>query len=190
LSFELSSALNRIKPQKQKAGLMRRADGDLPFVDDEPLVGGPLLYDTTVYIDVLQGNAPDALKSLIAMRICEHSAVCLSELTHAFGRLDPGHADTKKSLAAIKGVVDDIPAHRLHAPIARTWGEAGILAGLLIRLAGTSPSQGQDRKFLNDALIYLQAQALGATVLTRNIRDFDYLSQIAPGGRVLFYRKL
>ncbi len=189
LSFDLSSALIRIKPQKRTATLARRNDADLSFADDETIVGGPLLYDTTVYIDLLQGNAPSAVKSLIAMRICEHSAICLSELTHAFGRLDPRHPDTKKSLAAVKGAIDDIPPHRLHAPTAKTWGEAGVLAGALIRLTGTSTTQGQDRKFLNDALIYLQAQTLGATVLTRNTRDFDFLSQIAPGSRVIFYRK-
>jgi predicted nucleic acid-binding protein len=189
LSFDLTSALNQIKPQKRTATLARRNDADLSFADDDFIVGGPLLYDTTVYIDIFHANAPSAVKNLIAMRICEHSAICLSELTHAFGRLDPRHPDTKKSLAAIKGAIDDIPPHRLHAPTAKTWGEAGILAGALIRLVGTSANQGQERKFLNDALIYLQAQTLGATILTRNIRDFDFLSQIAPGSRVLFYRK-
>jgi predicted nucleic acid-binding protein len=28
----------------------------------------------------------------------------------------------------------------------------------------------------------------GYTVLTRNIRDFDFMNQIVPPGRVLFYR--
>ena len=39
-----------------------------------------------------------------------------------------------------------------------------------------------------DALIFLQARQLGASVLTGNIRDFDYLSQIFPTGRIILYR--
>jgi hypothetical protein len=34
----------------------------------------------------------------------------------------------------------------------------------------------------------LQAQKLGCTVLTANISDYDYLLQLIPAGRVLFYR--
>lgn len=38
------------------------------------------------------------------------------------------------------------------------------------------------------ATLFLQAQKLGFTVLTANIADFDYLLQLVPTGRVLFYR--
>ena len=36
----------------------------------------------------------------------------------------------------------------------------------------------------------LHALERGYTVLTRNIRDFDFMNQIMPSGRVLFYRAL
>jgi predicted nucleic acid-binding protein len=66
--------------------------------------------------------------------------------------------------------------------------EAGILAGLLFRLA---PLQsGLEFAALNDATIYLHALERGYAVLTRNIRDFDYLNQIVPAGRVVFYRRI
>lgn len=41
---------------------------------------------------------------------------------------------------------------------------------------------------LNDATLYLHALERGYTVLTRNIQDFDFMNQIMPSGRVLFYR--
>lgn len=64
--------------------------------------------------------------------------------------------------------------------------EAGILAGLIHRLGGSQP--GRELSALNDATPYLQALEQGYTALTGNIRDFDFLQQIVPAGRVLFYR--
>ncbi|MBB3407734.1 hypothetical protein FHT87_001634 [Rhizobium sp. BK316] len=48
--------------------------------------------------------------------------------------------------------------------------------------------EGHERRFVNDALIFLQARQLGASVLTGNVRDFDFLSQIVPSARVILYR--
>lgn len=188
LGFDLHEALRTLKPQKRWGTLERRADEDLPWVDDEPTIGGPLFLDTSVYLDVLQGRSPAAVDALLTYRLCHHSAVCLSELTHAFSRLDPAHASTKSVLKVIQQTVDDVPAHRLHAPDATIWGQAGIVAGLLFRLSKMPKGEGHERRFINDALIFLQARQLGASVLTGNIRDFDYLSQIFPTGRIILYR--
>jgi len=67
------------------------------------------------------------------------------------------------------------------------WGAAGILAGMLFRLG--SFRAGDERKCLNDALVYLQARALGCSVTTRNVKDFDFLNQLVPDGRILLYRR-
>ena len=64
-------------------------------------MGAPVLLDTTVYIDTLQGRSPDALDQLISLRTCNHSAVCLSELTHLWGRLRLDDTRTKRSLEVI-----------------------------------------------------------------------------------------
>ncbi len=152
-----------------------------------PPIGAPVLLDTTVYIDTLQGRSPVALDEFIALRACNHSAVCLSELTHAFGRLDPSDSRTAAALAAIAETVRDIPSHRVPVPDAETWGAAGILAGVLFRL-GSFPS-GAERRCLGDALIYLQARKLGCAVVTGNLKDFDYLNQLVPDGQVLLYRR-
>ena len=36
-------------------------------------------------------------------------------------------------------------------------------------------------------VLFLQALKLGFTLVTRNIAEFDYLLQLRPEGRVLFY---
>ena len=64
--------------------------------------------------------------------------------------------------------------------------EVGILSGLVFRLGGFQP--GQEVAALNDATLYLHTLERGCTVLTSNIRDFDFMNQIVPSGRVLFHR--
>jgi hypothetical protein len=105
-----------------------------------------------------------------------------------FGRLDPLHPTTKSTLKVVVDTIEDIPSHRLHAPDATAWGRAGMVAGLLFRLNRLPKGEGHERRFLNDALIFHQAGLLGATVLTGNVRDFDYLNQLVPSVRVIFYR--
>ncbi|MER8824015.1 hypothetical protein NKH70_30410 [Mesorhizobium sp. M0991] len=188
MAFDLGSALRSLKPQRRTAGLERRPDSALSWAGEEPPVGGVLLLDASVYLDVLQGRTPEAVDDLLTYRLCHHSAVCLAELSHVFGRLDPAHATTKSVLKVVADTIEDIPAHRLHAPDATAWGRAGMLAGLLFRLSHLPKGEGHERRFLNDALIFHQAGLLGATVLTGNIRDFDPLNQLVPSVRVIFYR--
>jgi hypothetical protein len=137
---------------------------------------------------VLQGRSPDEVDRLLSYRLCHHSSVCLSELTHAFGRLDPKHGSTKAVLEMLEATVEDLPQHRLNAPGAAVWGQAGVLAGLLFRLSNLPKGEGHDRRSVNDALVFLQARQLGASVLTGNVRDYHFLSQIMPTGRIILYR--
>lgn len=188
MAFDLRRTLRSLKPQKHVASLERRPDAELAWAADEAAVGGALLLDTSVYLDVLQGRTPQAVDDLLTYRLCHHSAVCLAELTHVFGRLDPAHPTTKSVQKAVGETIEDIPAHRLHSPDASVWGQAGIVAGLLFRLSGLPKGEGHERRFLNDALIFHQAGLLGAAVLTGNVRDFDILGRLVPTGRVILYR--
>jgi len=189
VSFDLKGAERELKPQKG-AALQERPQAALRWAANEPKTGGPILLDATVYIDTLQGKAATEIDDLLRYRSVFHSAVCLAELTHAFGRLDPKDPRTGKALATIAGAIeDDIPRHRLFEPDTRTWGEAGMLAGKVLRLAQRPTGQGLERKLLNDSLIYLQARRIGAAVLTRNRRDFDFLNQLAPTGSAIFYQR-
>ena len=133
---------------------MRRPDGELPWVERAAAIGSPVLLDTTVYIDTLQGRSPAALDAFISFRTCNHSSVCPAQLAHAFGRLSPSDPRTDAALKVIGQSIRAIPAHRLVAPDAATWGTAGILAGILFRLG--SHAVGAEQRSLNDALVYLQ----------------------------------
>lgn len=187
MSFDLQRAERALKSQARGA-LKARRESELRWADGEAKAGVPLLIDTTVYLDTLQGRTPAAVDDLLRYRSIFHSAVCLAELTHAFGRLDPAHSATRKALAVLAGAIDDIPRHRLFAPDTDLWGKAGMLAGKALRLGRVPRGQGQERKLLNDGLIYLQARKVGAAILTGNIRDFDLLEQLVPSGTVIFYK--
>ena len=187
MSFDLDAALRWLKPHRKHRPLKRRQDDKLTWVADVPPIGSPVLLDSTVYIDTLQGRSPPALDAIITLRTCNHSAVCLSELTHAFGRLSPSDPRTADALKVIGHTIRDIPVHRLAAPDIETWGAAGILAGILFRLG--SYAAGAERKCLNDALVFLQGRKLGWPILTGNIADFDFLNQLVPDGRILLYRR-
>jgi hypothetical protein len=124
----------------------------------------------------------------VATRLSNHSGIALSELTHLFGRLDPRDARTEAVLAKIRAAISTVPPHRLTSPSITVLGEAGILAGLVARLAGID--SGCRQALLNDAALFLQAVEQGQTLLTRNIREFDWFDQLLPTGRVLFYRTI
>jgi predicted nucleic acid-binding protein len=186
LSFDLRRALRRLKPERFLHPISRRPDEALPFIHEHLRPGPELLLDTVVYVDALQDRSPHEVDELTSLRLCNHSAICLAELTNAHGRLDPAHPETANTLARISQVISAIHPHRLDQPSISAWGMAGILSGLAFRLGGYQ--KGQERKLLNDSLVYLQALERGQVVLTRNIADFDLLNQILPEGRVLFYR--
>jgi predicted nucleic acid-binding protein len=187
LSFDLARSLRRIKPQRTADAIRRRSIDALPLVDAPVSAGVELLLDTCVYIDVLQGRTSASVDELLETRIVNHSTVCLAEMTHLFGRLDPAHSGTTGVLREIRRTIDDIPHHRLSAPSQTAMGEAGMLAGLVSRLLDVERSERP--LLLNDASLYLQALERGWTVLTRNIRDFDYFDQLLPANRVLLYEQ-
>ncbi|OCC03185.1 hypothetical protein BA190_19560 [Labrys sp. WJW] len=187
MNFELARALRRVKPQRVAGTIRRRPLADLPSVMTPISAGTELLIDSCVYIDVLQGHTPVSVDDLLSARIINHSTICLAELTHLFGRLDPKHPAARNVLREIRYTIEGIPDHRLSCPSHTAIGEAGMLASLVARLSGVDNRANQS--LLNDAGLYLQAVENGWTVLTSNIRDFDYFDQLLPADRVLFYEK-
>ncbi len=184
---DLRRSLRRIRPEGWSGTLSRRPDRDLPFVEEATAAGPPLLLDTCVYIDALEGALPDIVERLLLTRTLVHLPMVLAELSHNFGRLDPRDPRTPAHLDLLAGVIGDIPEHRLERDVSPgVLLEAGILSGLLFRLGGVQP--GREMAALVDATLFLHALERGFTVLTRNIRDFDFLLRIVPAGRVLLYR--
>jgi hypothetical protein len=166
--------------------LARRADSELPFASEEELAGQALLLDTCVYIDQMQARAPVLVEQLVDTRHVNHSTVAIQELMHIVGVLNPKDPRTAAVVGAVRTQVEAVPDHRVFTPDADVLGRAALLAGILCRLQGYA---GDARfKALQDCTLFLHAQKLGFTVLTANIVEFDFLLQLVPSGRVLFYR--
>ena len=64
-------------------------------------------------INALAPKPPGVVDDLLEARIVNHSIVCLAELTHLFGRLDPANPGTKGVLRELRHVIEDMPGHRL-----------------------------------------------------------------------------
>jgi predicted nucleic acid-binding protein len=191
LSSELWRSLQRYKPEKHARPLQRRPDSELDFLETIGLEAirvkpAKLLYDTTVCIDVLQGRFPVTGQLMLRAVEAWHSPVTEAELASGVGLLDPSHPKTRRLIDEIAGVLDRRPIQRTVAPDAAIWREAGILSGTLARLLGLD--KAQRRRLLNDALLFVTARRHGCTLLTRNVSDFDFMQQLEPAGRVLFYR--
>lgn len=60
-----------------------------------------------------------------------------------------------------------------------------VLSGSMARVLGYLKEAR--RKAQNDAVIAAQAARLGCLLVTRNVADFDRLSQLEPKLRVAFY---
>ena len=186
MSSEFEASLRRIKPEKRTQPLQRRPDSALEFIETTAVRPAKLLYDTTVYIDTLQDRFPKEGELMLRAVDAWHSPVTEAELAAACGLLDPDHSQTREVIEQIAALMDRRPVQRTVMPDQNIWREAGILSGILARLQ----DYGKDhrRRILNDALLYVSARRSGCTVLTRNTSDFDFLQQLDPAGRVLFYR--
>jgi predicted nucleic acid-binding protein len=186
LSSEFQTTLRRLKPEKRRTQLKARPQADLAFIETTSTKPRKLLYDTTVYIDILQNRFPQNGEPMLRAAEAWHSPVTEAELAAAIGLLDPTHPHTHEITEQISNVIERRPSYRTIAPDPEIWREAGILSGVLARLQG----YGRDnrRRTLNDALLFATARKHGCTVLTRNVVDFDLLSQLDPAGNVLFYR--
>ncbi|MCU1311176.1 MAG: hypothetical protein JWO20_2301 [Candidatus Angelobacter sp.] len=186
MSSDFERTLRRLKPDKQRQQLKPRPRSTLMFLGVNPDRPKSLLYDTTVYVDILQGRFPATGETMLRAADAWHSTVAENELASTCALLDPEHPDTHAVVKEIAGIINRISAHRTIAPDRETWHSAGILTGTIARIQGAS--KADRRRMLNDALIFATARKYGHTVLTRNIADFDILQQLDPAGRVLFYK--
>jgi predicted nucleic acid-binding protein len=186
LSSDFERTVRRLKPQKHRQKLQPRNERELSFLVISSGRPRTLLYDTTVYIDILQGRFPDSQETMLRATDAWHSTVAESELASACALLDPGHRNTRNVIKQIMATINRMPPHRMICPDREIWRDAGILAGTIARLQGIPKSDR--RRILNDALIFGSARKHGHTVLTRNVVDFDFLQQLDPSGKVVFYR--
>lgn len=186
MSSDFRGTLRRLKPEKRRAQLKPRGESDLDFIETATTKPGKLLYDTTVYIDILQNRFPHSGEVMLRATEAWHSPVTEAELSAAIGLLDPAYSDTREIIEQIAAVIERRPNYRTIVPDPEIWREAGILSGILARLQGYG--RDQRRRALNDALLFASARKYGCVVLTRNVADFDLLQQLDPSGSVLFYK--
>ena len=183
---DFQGTLRRLKVSRHRIRLIPRAEGELDFIGMVARRPAKLLYDTTVYIDILQGRFP--VDGELTLRASEawHSPITEAELAVTCGLLNPTHAGTPGVVEQIAAIIDRRPRHRTIIPDAGIWREAGILSGMLARTQGYGKEQRQ--LVLNDALLFESSRKYGCTVLTRNVVDFDFLQQLVPSGRVMYYK--
>jgi predicted nucleic acid-binding protein len=186
LSSEFQGTLRRLKPDKHRAQLRLRAEPELEFIGATRHRPAKLLYDTTVYIDILQGRFPQEGEAMLRATEAWHSPVTEAELVATCGLLDPAHSQTPEIIKQVAAVIDRRPSYRTITPDPEIWREAGVLSGTLARTQGYGKEQR--RRVLNDALLFATARKYGCAVLSRNLRDFDLLQQLDPTGKVLFYK--
>jgi len=108
LQTDLARSLRRIQPERFRGSLPRRDGAELDFADAAPLIGPPLLLDTCVYVDALEGALPPPVEALLRTRTLMHLSVVLGALSHNFGRLDPGHPNTGEHLGELAAMINDI----------------------------------------------------------------------------------
>ena len=185
MSSDFQGTLRRLKLDKHRAQLRPRAESELEFVGTTRHRPAKLLYDTTVYIDILQGCFPQQGEAMLRATEAWHSPVTEAELAATCGLLDPGHSRTREIVEQVAAVIDRRPTYRTITPDAEIWREAGILSGMLARTQGYG--REQRRRVLNDALLFETARKHGCAVLSRSVVDFDLLQQLDPSGHVMFY---
>jgi len=186
LSSDFQGTLRRLNPDKHRAHLRPRAESDLEFIGTTSHRPAKLLYDTTVYVDILQGRFPQHGEAMLRATEAWHSPVTEAELAATCGLLDPARSQTAEIIAQIAAVIDRRPSYRTITPDPEIWREAGVLSGTLARTQGYE--KDQRRRVLNDALLFATARKYGCAVLSRNVRDFDFLQQLDPSGKVIFYK--
>jgi hypothetical protein len=187
LKSDVQSIIFRHDPSRWSRPLTHRPRADLPFDPFQVPAGAPLLFDATVYIDHLKGQLPKPIVNLMASRTILHGAPALAEISVTIGALDPADRRTHATLIPIIEMLARINPSRIIAPSHEVWLEAAVMAGILARTQAI-PKQDR-RKFLNDALLFLQATDTGSVLVSRNSRDLDLLLQLKPQASVLLYNK-
>ncbi len=132
----------------------------------------PVLYDTSIYIHTLRLGDSSILqtRNLLHGSPLWLSAVVLEEL---YAGMD---VTSRKLLTRLERDFDRIG--RLLVPTLTDWSWTGNV------LAQIGAKYGYDKigkaRLTNDALISTSAARQGITVLTKNVRDFQMITEFCP----------
>lgn len=132
--------------------------------------GGKLIYDTSVYIEILRSKPfADSLRPRYEADIpgTFFSSVVIQELL-------AGATDRLKR-AVVEGLYRPFKrSRRIVTPTDTAWEEAGRLLGVM-RGGRRDQADRLTGSFVNDLLIALSAKGVGAKVVTLNSDDFTLI---------------
>lgn len=133
----------------------------------------PVLFDTSVYIPYLRGEAYTSLIAAASRAgTVRLSTVVLAEL-YAGTRSSRDKRDLDAALDAFRSV------GFLLAPTATDWARTGLAIRRYSRLYGAL----RPREHMNDVLILVSSAGAGSEVVTENARPFArWASLLARGG--------
>jgi predicted nucleic acid-binding protein len=138
-----------------------RDEANLAFIGTTSIRLRKLLYDTTVYIDILQNRFSQNGEPTLRAAEAWHSPVTEAGLAAGIGLLGPARPHTREITEKIS--IECRASYRTIASDPEIWREAGILSGVLARLQGYGPNSR--RRALSDALLFATARKHGCTVL-------------------------
>ena len=108
---------------KHQAPLRPRTESDLEFIGTTSHRPAKLLYDTTVYIDILQGRFPRQGAAMLRATEAWHSPVTEAELAATCGLLDPVHSQTREIVRELRRSSTYDSATGRSRPIPRSGGK-------------------------------------------------------------------
>jgi predicted nucleic acid-binding protein len=183
--MQMDRILRRCRSALDQGALPLRAKVDLDLFEEAEIPGERVLPDTCVFIDQLQGRLPETVEARVLARTIVHSPIILGELSFLIGNLNQAHPNTRDVVGPITSLLRAVPDHRILPLVPEDFIRGNALAGCMARILGY-PKESR-RKADNDAILAAQAARLGCLLVTRNVSDFDRLSQLDPRLRVAFY---
>jgi len=138
-------------------------------------VSGWLVFDTSVYVTILRDREFAGAFRERYRRDVPRTHICSVVIQELLaGARTSQH---RRFAAALYEPFERVG--RVVTPTHRVWKDAGaVLAGLWTRLPAARSRVA--RGLGNDVLIALTARSIGATVITRNGRDFRLVQQVRP----------
>ncbi|MGH7773696.1 MAG: type II toxin-antitoxin system VapC family toxin [Candidatus Binatia bacterium] len=148
-----------------------------PILGFRDVDGGKLIYDTSVYIEILRSKAfAVSLRPRYEADIPStfFSSVVIQELL-------AGATDRLKR-AVVEGLYRPFKRNRrIVTPSDIAWEETGRLLGVM-RGERKDQADRMAGSFVNDLLIALSARGIGARVVTLNADDFTIIRRCVPFG--------